>query len=223
MLKYTLNKAILAEDPQNPIYSAAYHKFIKLAYDEIVIPMTDKLIDTMIFFKILNEGELFCTTLTFNLEDENNGNLIGDKTLKDEDAVKALNKKLDEIIRTYKSVFERLCDQEKINKHTLARALYFATYYNRENYPYNSYLSQFWMCGDKELETIVDFGGYWLDKRDERGFEQEYWDKLQDYSYYKKVLKKGKMKSNEKLIKILRHKQFFSIPWLVCYPHLFLN
>ncbi len=47
-----------------------------------------------------------------------------------------------------------------------------------------------------------------------------FWELLQDLHYYKKVLKKGKLGSDDKVVKILAHKQFFSIPWLVCYKEL---
>lgn len=51
----------------------------------------------MVSSKILNEGELFCTTLSYNMDDESHSKMIGDPGQKGEDAVKALNLKLKEI------------------------------------------------------------------------------------------------------------------------------
>lgn len=53
--------------------------------------MIEDLKKIMVYYKILNEGELFCTNLVYNLEDEHFSKNIGDPCSKDEDAVKALN------------------------------------------------------------------------------------------------------------------------------------
>jgi hypothetical protein len=64
----------------------------------------------MVEYRILNEGELFCTTLTFNLDDDKHTKLIGDPGNKDEDAVKAMNARIDEMIRKYRGKFDALKD-----------------------------------------------------------------------------------------------------------------
>lgn len=47
-------------------------------------------------------------------------------------------------------------------------------------------------------------------------------DRLKDFNYYKKSLKKSMESSNkERLSKILSVKQFFSVPWLVCHEYMF--
>ena len=51
----------------------------------------------MVQYKILNEGELFCTNLNFSLDDEKHSKIIGDPGQKDEDAVKALNLKIKQL------------------------------------------------------------------------------------------------------------------------------
>ena len=57
----------------------------------------------------------------------------------------------------------------------------------------------------------------WIKKRKEKGFEDDFWLQMNLLGYYKKLLKKGKSDSDDKILKILRHKQFFSIPWLICF------
>lgn len=42
---------------------------------------------------------------------------------------------------------------------------------------------------------------------------------MKDFQRYRKTLKKGKTESAEKIMQILAHKQFFSVPWLICYNH----
>ena len=59
--------------------------------------MTSEIKKIMVSSKILNEGELFCTTLSYNMDDESHSKMIGDPGQKGEDAVKALNLKLKEI------------------------------------------------------------------------------------------------------------------------------
>lgn len=100
LLSYNLNSAILDEN-MNERYKEgmvvkvpAWHEHIKNAYEELVKPMTEEIKKIMAQYKILNEGELFCTNLIFDLDDEDQRKLIGDPGKKDEDAVKALNQRL---------------------------------------------------------------------------------------------------------------------------------
>ena len=69
----------------------------------------------------------------------------------------------------------------------------------------------------QKAKRIVDFGSKWSNTLLDNGFNSDYRDRLTDISYYKKQLKKGKIGSDEKIMKILTHKQFFSIPWLLCF------
>ncbi len=55
-----------------------WHEYLKNAFLEIVMPMTHDLKRLMVTFKILNEGELFCTNLNFNLDSDRQEKLIGD-------------------------------------------------------------------------------------------------------------------------------------------------
>ena len=79
----------------------AWHDFLIEAYKYLVAPMTNDLRKLMVSYKILNEGELFCTNLNFNLDDENHSKLIGDPGQKDDDAVKALNLKIKQLQEEY--------------------------------------------------------------------------------------------------------------------------
>lgn len=84
VLDYKFNHAILGDDRKVP----EWHEHLKVAFEEIVTPMITELKRIMVTFKIMNEGELFCTNLNFNLDDDRHEKLIGDPGTKDEDAVK---------------------------------------------------------------------------------------------------------------------------------------
>jgi hypothetical protein len=172
----------------------------------------------MITFKIMNEGELFCTNLNFNLDDEKHDKLIGDPGTKDEDAVKQLNTKLNVLIQEYRYKFKQILELRKYNRQSFARAIFFASYYNKKNEDYNSYVGRFFMRDDRR--DIDKFEANWLSRQRENGFDDEFWERMQDLHYYKKTLKKGRAGSDEKIQSILAHKQFFSIPWIICYKDL---
>lgn len=93
-LEYRFNSAILGDDRKVP----DWHEHLKVAFEDIVHPLVTELKRIMVTFKIMNEGELFCTNLNFNLDDERHEKLIGDPGTKDEDAVKQLNTKLSVLI-----------------------------------------------------------------------------------------------------------------------------
>ena len=110
--------------------------------------MIDELKQQMLDYKIMNEGELFCTTLSFNLDDDKNSKIIGDPGKKTEDAVLALNKNLQEIIDKYKNRFEKLWTKLNCSPRHLAQAVYFATYFNIRNPQYEYYVGRFWLTRD---------------------------------------------------------------------------
>ena len=46
-------------------------------------------------------------------------------------------------------------------------------------------------------------------------------EKLEDFTNYKRMLRRGlQAETDNKLRIILDHKQFFSIPWIVCHEYL---
>ena len=67
--------------------------------------MINDFIDLMVTHRIFNEGELFCTTLTFDLSDDKLSKVTGDNMMKDEEAVIQLNKRINEISKLYKDIF----------------------------------------------------------------------------------------------------------------------
>jgi len=92
LLNYTINWSILGDErtfrkDMIPIW----HQYLRFVFKEYVVPLEEELQKIMVQYKILNEGELFCTTLMFNLDDESNSKFIGDPGKKDDDAVKQLN------------------------------------------------------------------------------------------------------------------------------------
>ena len=89
---------------------------MRVAFKDYVIPLEEELQKIMVQYKILNEGELFCTTLMFNLDDESNTKFIGDPGKKDDDAVKQLNQKLKELQIQYISKMKDDCEKRHKNK-----------------------------------------------------------------------------------------------------------
>jgi hypothetical protein len=100
-LDYKLNQYIIGDTRKVP----EWHEHLRFAYEDIVLPMTIELKRQMITYKILNEGELFCTNLNFNLDSDRMEKLIGDPGAKDEDAVKQLNTKLKLLIEEFRHKF----------------------------------------------------------------------------------------------------------------------
>lgn len=114
ILDYKLNTYILGDGRSSKI--PEWHEYLKNAFLEIVVPMGQDLKRLMVTFKILNEGELFCTNLNFNLDSDKQEKLIGDPGQKDEDAVKQLNTKLTLIKEEYRLLFNQLSEARKYNK-----------------------------------------------------------------------------------------------------------
>jgi len=83
-LDYRLNDYILGDTKKVP----EWHEHLRFAFEDIVLSFSTDLKRLMITYKILNEGELFCTNLNFNLDSDRLEKLIGDPGQKDEDAVK---------------------------------------------------------------------------------------------------------------------------------------
>jgi hypothetical protein len=166
--------------------------------------MQDDLRRLMVTYKILNEGELYCTNLNFNLDDERHEKLIGDPGAKDEDAVKQLNSKLRVLIEEYRMRFVQICEDRKYNRVQFARAIYFTTYFNIRNDDYMSYVSKFFL---RDARRDIDkFTDLWRQTQIDSGFELGFWERMQELHYYKKTLKKGKLGSDDKILSILAHK-----------------
>ena len=195
-----------------------WHEHLKIAYEDIVVPLSNELRRIMVTFKIMNEGELFCNNLNFNLDDERQAKLIGDPGTKDEDAVKQLNTKLQILKDEYRLKFKHIVEMRKYNRAHFAKAIYFATYYNKRNDDYNGYVGRFFLRDTRR--DIEKFEAHWISRQQQSGFDHDFWGRMQDLQYYKKTLKKGRAGSDDKIQSILAHKQFFSIPWLICFKDL---
>lgn len=104
------------------------------------------------------------------------------------------------------------------NRAQFAKAIYFASYYNKRNKYFDEYVAKFFLRDGRR--DIDKFASLWERTQREQGFDLDFWDRLQDLHYYKKTLKKGKLGSDDKVASILTHKQFFGVPWLVCYREL---
>ncbi len=71
MIKTTKKEDCKIEEPE-------WHSHLITAFEEIVVPMNKEIRQIMVQYKILNEGELYCTNLEYNLEDDKQSKLIGD-------------------------------------------------------------------------------------------------------------------------------------------------
>ncbi|TNV86912.1 hypothetical protein FGO68_gene10314 [Halteria grandinella] len=227
-LNYRINKYLLGDESTlRHDHIPGWLQYVDIAFQDYVMPITDELKRLMVQYKILNEGELFCTNLSFNLEDENLSKMIGDPGNKDEDAVKALNNKIKELQDSYIAKMNDFIKRKRVEGKDLARAIYFAAYFNKNNAEYADFIFKCWMISRDEptpslenrqiLNDIQKFKNKWIEWRESQGFNEDMYEEMKDYQKYRKTLKKGKSESAEKIMVILAHKQFFSIPWLICY------
>lgn len=70
-LEYSINWFILGDERSFRTGQVPdWHQHTCHAYEKFVIPLEEELHKIMVQYKILNEGELFCTTLSYNLDDE---------------------------------------------------------------------------------------------------------------------------------------------------------
>mmetsp|Transcript_45998 Transcript_45998/g.33760 ORF Transcript_45998/g.33760 Transcript_45998/m.33760 type:complete len:111 (-) Transcript_45998:246-578(-) len=98
--------------------------------------MTEDMKRLMYENSIVNEGELFCSNLSFRGNGEVGQKYVGDPSKKEEDVVALLNTKLENMRKKYLTIFK---EEGKGHEGDYAKALYFATYYDKENNEYHAY------------------------------------------------------------------------------------
>jgi len=76
--------------------------------------MNRDLKELMVYYRIPSEGELFCSNLKYSLCDENHSEMIGEPGTNNEDAEKMLNEKLKDLQVKYRTIFEKIISQKKI-------------------------------------------------------------------------------------------------------------
>lgn len=64
----------------------------------------------MMKFKIVNEGELFCSDFQYKFSDEKQSDFIGAVSISNEDTKNEINRQLDILINEYKKVFSNLAE-----------------------------------------------------------------------------------------------------------------
>jgi hypothetical protein len=114
---------------------------LKSVFELIVLPLTAELKTLMFDFIITNEAELFCSDLSFKMNDDTGSKYIGDPSSKPDDSVNKLNIRLTEIRKRYESIMLEMDDFKTSddNKKLIAQAIYFATYYHPKNEDFNEY------------------------------------------------------------------------------------
>ena len=75
--------------------------------------MIFELKDIMVQFSITNEAELFCSNLSFRMNDETASNRFGDQYRKEEDRAKTMTTKLENIKSIYKNKLKDLFYEEQ--------------------------------------------------------------------------------------------------------------
>lgn len=100
----------------------------------------------------------------------------------------------------------------------MAKAIYFASYYHSNNDDYRNYVSDYYFSGENPVNLFVDEWDRHSESNPE--YSPDFADKLKEFNTYKKMCKKGVTGSSAKLKKLLIHKKFFSMPWLLCYDEL---
>ncbi|CDW74505.1 rna-directed rna polymerase [Stylonychia lemnae] len=228
LLKYELNETIIKKrEEDQKTYSRDFINYLIPAFDRIVVPLKEKLRDLMVMYNIAHESELFCTNLTFSLNDENMDKIVGDPGQKDEDAVRALNHRLQEYLTQYKNEFQKCIKDLECVPGIFAKAVYYATYYNEDNIPYQQFsTAQIWAKSDKTTQNLKDllirFEEHWKahisQEMSSRHLKMQ--EAIKDFSHYKKVLEKDTKSSKDKLRLLLEVRQFFSIPWIICHEYL---
>lgn len=128
---YTLNEHII-NDQVN------FFPFLVKVFKEIVKPMEEDLKNVMESNNISNEAELFSTNFTFKMNDETGRKYIGDPSKKEEDVVKNVQTRIEDLKKKYLKIVRSINNYDNSFEHArpVAAAIYFATYYHREN---NSY------------------------------------------------------------------------------------
>ncbi len=149
--------------------------------------MNDDIRNIMVQYKILTEGELYCTTLADNLG---------------EDSVNSINAKIKEVQENYSEKIKGFTASRKYKSLDYAKAIYFSAYYNNENTDFFDYVASY--SHNTKLD-IFKFHDKYM-KRKISLLEEDFMQKLRDFSYYQKTLKKGKISSDSKIAKILLHK-----------------
>ncbi|CDW76328.1 rna-dependent rna polymerase [Stylonychia lemnae] len=231
--QYKLSPAIIPFDNFDDSDSDDYSKrnflrYIQHAYETIVMPANKKLRELMSEYNIAQESELYCTTLSYSLSDDNMDKFIGDPGNKDEDAVKALNQKLQAMIKQFKLIFQNAAQSQSSSYSDYAKAVYFSAYYNSKNHRIDHYVySILWSHSTSrevalQQDTLKRFQEFWNanNVQYQSPDHVEMFERLLDLSYYKRTLKKGLESSKSRLQLMLEVKQLFSVPWIICHEYL---
>lgn len=74
-----MNKVIIND------FDESFYPYLTECYERIVLPLCEDLRNIMLDTSITNEAELFCSSLSFKMNDETGSKYIGDQSKKDED------------------------------------------------------------------------------------------------------------------------------------------
>ncbi len=108
--KYTFSKFVIDINSEGKI-----SEFLDLKYADCLIdlyltfvyPMECELKQKLLIrYKILNEGELFCSDFKYRFSDDKQNDYIGALGKSDEDLVRDISQELDDIIKKYRKLFD---------------------------------------------------------------------------------------------------------------------
>ena len=103
--------------------------------------------------------------------------------------MKQLNTKLQILKDEYRLKFKHIVEMRKYNRAHFAKAIYFATYYNKRNDDYNGYVGRFFLRDTRR--DIEKFEAHWISRQQQSGFDHDFWGRMQDLQYYKKTCSYG--------------------------------
>ena len=153
MHEYKMNSHIIKlstdEDLRQFLKTA---KYLKDVYLQFIYPMEDEIRSKLLMkYKIINEGELFCSDFRYRVTEGKPLDFIGMISKSNEETQIDINKEIDEIIEKYRKTFTQFTkdqfnlqeesksdkDQKKalaVFRQKIAKVLYFGSYFHRENH-----------------------------------------------------------------------------------------
>ena len=113
----------------------AHGRYLCQVYTQVVKPMTKSLKELMYEKRLLNEAEMFCTDLEFRVDDQYNiQDYIGDLTKKNDDIIRAIQERLNELVLGYRKKLReiKIDGNAEGDQKSKAFCVWFATYFRMD-------------------------------------------------------------------------------------------
>ena len=107
---------------------------------KIVKPMESDLRRLLIQYKLVNEGELFCSDFKYRFTDQKSRDFMGFLGKSNEETLEDIHKQLDKIIKVYRAIFNQYVQEKTQNvekkdkfKKEISKTLYMVSYLHHLN------------------------------------------------------------------------------------------